>query len=475
MSEGCMLGCYPVDKMYTDEATSVPYQKLGIDREGSVEIQCFADLKRFVNEYGPAKGQAILDEAHPAGEPYVYPGRKKLAIDSSTKGLPMNSYYYAIDILDYRYDYEVHKVKEYFNISPRSDFYENMIQKRQKAEQQVNRVLSNIADLYKEKHMLEHDVRKLKERVNSFEKAKEGNDEGLKADYVDLVDVHTGRRSIEQMQVNNIFPTLVADFYMMESKDDLTGEGPLADLPESEKAVLRKKWELYERWQGEFKQAVENKLDDLQRRLRSVETSIERTEEWLRPYVRAMKDIETTEEADLDRMTSPHLVEGYSTYWRDIKIVAWKKVRSAGGKDTHYNVVVLDIQHLDIADLERPGSLGGGAEVLLYKFKEYVVCKHVLDLIFKGQVEERKNEVERFVKRYKGEELPGEEEEKEEVEEETWKDRAKKRLYHALGITDDYFVTKAEAQDLREGLCGPKHPYPLYYDLKFHANMFVMN
>lgn len=473
MSEGCMLGCYPVDKMYTGETVTVPYEKLGIDRDGVLKVKCFADLKRFVNEYGPAKGQKFLDEAKPAGEPYVYPKRKQLAIDSSTKGLPMNSYYYAIDILDYRYDYEVHKVREYFNISPRSDFYENMMQKRQKAEQQINRVLSNIADLYKNKHMLEHDIRKLKERVKSFKQAEEGDNEGLKADYVDLVDVHTGRRSIEQMQVNNIFPTLVADFYMMESKDDLT-DGPLADLPESEKAVLRKKWELYERWKQEFEQAVKSKLNDLERRLRSVESSIERTEEWLRPYVRAMKDIETTKDEELDRMTSPHLVEGYSTYWRDIRIVSWKGMPEDASDPKHYNVIVLDIKHLDIADLERPGSLGGGSEILLYQFREYLVCEHVLNLIFKGQVDKRKNEVERFIKKYKGDELP-EEEQQEQVKEETWKDRAKKRVYHALGITDDYFITKAEAQDLREGLCGPKHPYQLYYDLKFHADMFVMN
>jgi len=476
MSEGCKLGCYPVDEMYTGKAISVPYEELGIDREGAVKIRSFADLKRFVNEYGPFKGEQILRKGRPAGEPYVYPDRKRLAIDSSTKGLPMDSYYYAIDILDYRYDYKVHKVKEYFNISPRSDFYENMIQKRQKAEQQVNRVLSNIADLYKNKHMLEHDIRKLKERVKSFKEAKEGNDEALKADYVDLVDVHTGRRSIEQMQVNNVFPTLVADFYMMESKEDLVKEGHLADLPESEKAVLRKKWELYERWKQEFEQAVNSKLQDLERRLRSVETSIERTEEWLRPYVRAMKDIESASEEDLERITSPHLVEGYSTYWRDIKIVSWKGVRPiGGGKHSHYDVVVLDIQHLDIADLERPGSLGGGAEVIVYNFYEYVVCEHVLDLIFRGQVKERKNEVEKFIKKYKGDELPEEESTEEEIKEETWQDRFKKKLCRTLGITDDYFITKNQAKGLQTNLCGPKHPYALYYDLKFHANMFVMN
>jgi hypothetical protein len=172
-----------------------------------------------------------------------------------------------------------------------------MTQRRQQAEQQINRVLSNLSDLYEQKQLLEHDLRRLEERAQHFDATEESRSEGggyedeLKADFVDLVDQHTGRHSILQMQANNVFPSITADFYQMSGLDDLQ-DGSLKDLPENEKAVLRKKWKLYEQWKDQFETAVKSRLNDVERQLTSVQASIEQTQKWLQPYVEDMERIQ---------------------------------------------------------------------------------------------------------------------------------------------------------------------------------------
>lgn len=487
----CKYGCYPVDKtFYRGEGLSLKEIDIAdSDKEelrdnGINKVSNIHELREVLKVPSAEfdTGQKIIDALqdnmsykYGLGEPYVGPNvdpRTLISITGSA-GDPMSGYRFMVDMLDFRYDYDMRKVQEWLNITPQSQYYQDATQKRQQAEQQVNRVLSNLSDLYSDKHMLEHDLRKVKERVKSFDEAEKGKEEALKADFVDLVDSNTGRRSIEQMQVNNVFPTIMADFYRMTGREDLKDGGRLENLSESEKAILRKKWKLYQRWKDEFEGAVRQKQKDLQRRLNSVKTSIEQTEEWLKPYVRTIKQINETDKEVLDNLTDPLLTEGYSTSWRKIKLVGGIPVRTDdSGNATHYDVLIINIKHLTLSGTEQPQSPGRGGEGLVLQFKEYLVCKHVYDLVFQRQIDKKKNEVQEYIKKYKGEIAPDEDEE--EIKPVKKPNRFKKSLMKSLGVIDKYWVPPEELSGLRKGMIGPGHKTSLYLDMKYNYGMFVM-
>ncbi len=301
---------------------------------------------------------------------------------------------------------------------------------------------------------------------------------------MDEVDQHTGRASILQMQANNIFPTITADFYSMKSLDDLKDGGHLSDLPEQEKAVLRKKWKLYQKWKEKFGGAIDSKVQDLQRRLKSVETSIEQTEQWLKPYIQTIKQLEGDAEAQVEEMTDPYMIEGYSSSVRGLKIIAHKGVRHAENDDgeevvTHRDVIVIDTQHISLGGSEQPQAPGQGGEVVIMDFKEYMVCDHVFQEVFQPQIDDRQNEVRRFLHSYTGKDIPAD------VQEHTQKPyepyevpfltRLKNSVLKWFGGGDEYY--HRDPSELRAGHLGPKFPAerkPIYIETKYDIGLYVM-
>lgn len=494
----CMHGCYPVDNRYYIE-DGLPVDSLEdffgeesdmllerIQEEGIGKIGDIADLRKVIrivknNSEIPETrleiGEKIVDTMNEElnyygdlGEPYVgIDPERKIGIGASSQGVPMDSYFFFIDMIDYRYDYDVEKVREHISISLKSQYYQEMSERRKRAENSIRETMGNISDLYQQKHLLEHDIRKLEERVKSFDQAEEGMDEALKADFVDLVDANTGKHSILQMQANNIFPSITADFYRMETEEDLIEDGTLSDLPESEKAMLRKKWRLYQNWKEEFGKNVRQKLEDLEMRYNSIKTSIEQTEEWLRPYVRTVKQVHGTEQEDLDRLTDPYLVQGYASSWRDIKLICKQR-----GNSHYQDVIVPKIQHLTVGGTKQPNAPGGGGEAVIFDLKEYLVCDHVYEEVFQPQIEAKKSEVKRFIERYRGNEAP-EQEEEESLEDVEKPPKLKNRFLGLLGKVDEYYRPLDAITEMRACMVGPDHTINVYADIKYGVGTFVMD
>ena len=491
----CMHGCYPVDKNwhYKD---GLPVESIRdflgdqedaimekIEEEGVEKIEDIADLAKVTrivrnnSESLDVKreiGEDILKKMKETlpygggGEPYVTSDKRTIVIGSSSQGFAMDAYLFLVDILDFRYDYDVHKVKEFINVAKQSQLYQEMNERKRRAQESINKALSTLSDLYQQKHLLEHDVRKLRERVKSFDKAEEGREEALKADFVDLVDQHTGKSSIVQMQANNVFPTITADFYRMESEDDLDDPELLGSVPESEKAMLRKKWQLYQRWKEEFGKNVRSKLKDLEMRLNSIKTSIEQTEKSLRPYVRTLKEVQSTDREVLNRITDKFFLKGYSTSWRDMKLVCVKK---RGSKGNYREVLVVNIEHQSIAGSSQPQAPGAGGEGVVFHFDAYLVCEHVFKEVFEPQINLMKNEVKEYIQRYQGlEEVDVHKESLEGIEK---PNRWKNKILKIFGEVDDYY--KADPTDLRATEIGPPHEMGLYLDIKYGCGLFVMD
>jgi len=249
-----------------------------------------------------------LDELRDEGESImsVMGGHvRKLKATSGGQGTGYGVILTAADKFDEDLDYEVNRVTESIFVSPQSQLHDEFMQRKQQAEQRVNQTLSNFSDILETKHLLEHDIRKLRSRTESFNSEDE---DMLKGDFVQLVDgagaggQGADEQALRFLRDQNIYPTIVADFMEMDSVDDLKTakqkaegtdksaddfeDGHLAELPRNEKAILRKKYTMYEKWKDMYGSEVNRRLQELKAQLRNIEQSIEKTKDWLEPYVR---------------------------------------------------------------------------------------------------------------------------------------------------------------------------------------------
>ena len=442
-------------------------------------------IREIARTEGPEAAQDYIDDNQPNGEPYVgathdEAHHRLIKVSDATQGLPIDTYHATVDLLDTQFQYNVAKTGEWLHANPGSQLHQEMEQRRQHAEQQIGRTLQNLEELYEKKELLEHDHRMLKQKLDHFKDQKE---EALKGDFVDEVDQHTGRASILQMTANDIFPSITADFYSMEGLDDLKDGNHLSDLPEQEKAILRKKWKLYEQWKDRYGDAIQDKVDEVERRLKSVRTSIEQTENWIKPYVQTIQQMEGDTEAKVEEMEDPYMLEGYSSAIRGIKVICDKPVRKAENDQgdeviTHRDVVELDVTHISLGGSEQPQSPGQGGEVIKIKFKEYVVCEHIFQEVFQPQIHERQNEVKRYISQYIGEDAAPEVQEHTDKElvphNPSFLDELKRRVLFWAGKGDAYY--HVDPSDLREGLLGPSFggSAALYISLKYDVGLYVM-
>ncbi|MDY6761440.1 MAG: hypothetical protein SVY41_00155 [Candidatus Nanohaloarchaea archaeon] len=533
----CQHGCYPIDKRWHGGGLVGE-----VDGE-EFPIDSIFDLREFIRRKGGGSvasnheelmngvnaAESLLKEEQPNDEPYVLPEggmdrsdpihekikRRGVSIsDVGSQAHATGAYLEILDQLTTFYKFDAVTVKEWYRASPQSNLHDELRQRRQQAEQQVNRVLSNLQDLYEQKQLLEHDLRRLEERKAHFDAPEEQEVEGegyedeLKADFVDLVDQHTGRHSILQMQQNNVFPSITADFYQMSGLDDLSGDGQLSDLPENEKAVLRKKWKLYEQWKQQFRTAVESRFQDVQRRLNSVQTSIEQSEEWLKPYVEDIMKLSGTWEEEMmaQHDLSRYFPQGNASFVHGEKIVS-DLDRSPGEEtDRYYDVMVMEPVHFGSGGLENPQDPGGGLVVFYVQWTELLCCKHVYEEVFKTQKDARVNRVKNYVNQYVGDPVDISEdksnvigryedviteEEKERVQNAETKEqlheveidinqrlagdrgrRWKEKIREFFGSTDEFH--HEDPKELRRQLLGPYFPTQFYLDYKYDNDLHVM-
>lgn len=335
----------------------------------------------------------------------------------------------APDKYDEDLGYDVSRVTESIFVSPQSQLHDEFMQRKQQAEQRVNQTLSNFSDILETKHLLEHDIRKLRSRAESFNSHDE---DMLKGDFVQLVDgagaggQGADEQALRFLRDQNIYPTIVADFMEMDSVDDLRtakqkaeGEedktaddfkdGALADLPRNEKAILRKKYTMYEKWKDMYGSEVNRRLKELKAQLRNIEQSIEKTKDWLEPYVRDVVMINEMGDQQGD-LTKYYEWKGYSSMERQLEFICHKGFKKENGrlvpesdddKITHYRIMHIFGVHIVTAKGEQPNQPGGSSTGVVF-WRPAVVCKHVFENFFEPKIEEAEELVEEMHSEYVG-------------------------------------------------------------------------
>ncbi len=346
------------------------------------------------------------------GNPY-----KTVKVISGSQGAPRAAAFQAVDKLDDDLDYTAKKLSESIFVSPQSQLHSEYMQRKNQAEQNVRDTMRNISNLIQQKHMLEHDIRKLRTRAENM---RSGDENILKGDFIELVDGAGAaggqggdEASLKFYRDNNIYPSIVADFQEMSSLEDLEEGEKLGELPNNEKAILRKKWAMYEKWKDLYGSEIQRKLKELKQQLKSIERSIDETEEWLEPYVRDVKMINEKSRDELKAEFSHYFdFRGTSTQFRTMEFVAYRpmvnggrmlEVVEDGSNATHYRMIYIHVTHINLAGFEQPQTPAQGPSVAIIKWHPVVICRHVFEKFFQKRVEEHANQFEQVLKDYHGE------------------------------------------------------------------------
>lgn len=192
------------------------------------------------------------------------------------------------------WEYNVRKIDESIEVSPLyKGFYELVMNEKQNIEIKIKKVIDDVITHSSDLELLKHDFRRYKEFYDyfDFEKKKGRPDEhSLKAVFIDMVDYHSGegtpgRLSMVALQMNNIFPTIIQDFYQMKSSEDTETNPRLNKLANVEKDMLKTKWNAYVQWKEEFGSVVRERYEKLKQLIESKTTMIEKSREWIKPYI----------------------------------------------------------------------------------------------------------------------------------------------------------------------------------------------
>jgi hypothetical protein len=317
--------------------------------------------------------------------------------------------------------YTSKRVEESVYVSPQSQLHDEFMQRKQQAEQRVNQTMQGFSDLLENKHLLEHDIRKLRSRAEAFN---DKDEDILKGDFVELVDganagsQQGGEAAMKTLQERNIYPTIVSDFMEMDSVDDLKEasdhddieeDGHLSDLPDNEKAILRKKYSMYEKWKDLYGSEVNRRLDELKSQLQHVEKSIDDTRSRIEPYVRDVVMINELGE-NQHLMNNYYQWKGYASMIRQLKFICFKGLKNDHGElyptddedeITHYRVMHIMGHHVVQAQADQPNQPGGSSTGVIW-WRPAIVCKHVFENFFRPKINHAENMAEEMVEAHVG-------------------------------------------------------------------------
>ncbi len=218
----------------------------------------------------------------------VLPPDQQTSLDYTGFPGDWNSLYYSMVFWLYNNEYHVEKVDESIEISPTHvAYYQKVLGQKDALGSQIKAGIDEIIKHVGDLELLRHDLRRYKEILNYF---KEKDEHSLKAMFIDQVDFHAGegapgRLSMSFMQQRGIFPTIIQDFFAMQSEEDLEKNPRLKDLPEVEKDVLRTKFRAYQEWKQLFGREVESRVEELERLIRSKEELIGALRSGLKPKI----------------------------------------------------------------------------------------------------------------------------------------------------------------------------------------------
>ena len=255
----------------------------------------------------------------------IAPQNQWTKIDFTTAPGRSSGIYYSLMFQLRKWEYFVHRVDEWLEVSPvHAAYYQLTAKQKEELETKIKTSLASAAQAVSDLELLLHDRRKYQEFTTYFETKDEHS---LKAVFIDQVDVHTGDISMRNIVAR--WPTLIIDFLKLPDEDiDPDVVRKKLDISKAEAVVLVTKNKLYQQWKQMFEPEIRTRLRRIEDLVRSRETSVEQYKEWIKPYIERYKLIkEGFEQPGRRKFLSTFFIPGggHATSLSSVTLWAWRE------------------------------------------------------------------------------------------------------------------------------------------------------
>ncbi|MCK4968146.1 MAG: hypothetical protein KAS12_03755, partial [Candidatus Aenigmarchaeota archaeon] len=293
--------------------------------------------------------------------------------------------YYGLTFEVQKDNWRLEKAFEEIEVSPvHQQYYQLVTAQKEQLEGKIKQGMAGISQSVADLELVEHDKRKYDEFNDYIKDLKDETDKTkheaanlrLKSVFVDQVDFHVGgsgqgagRLSMAFMRNNNIMPTIVDDFFRMESIED-TQNGKLKDLPHVEKKMLETKFNAYNQWLDIFRSTVDRRLGRLNQLIKSRDKTLKEYRDWLRPIIarhRMIKEMSDTTAGRKDLATRFTHSQGGASSTNKLITWVWKNMLIPDDR--------LYPRELEVMN-ELPNLDPWAQENLVYNYDTGLVCKY---------------------------------------------------------------------------------------------------
>ncbi len=261
------------------------------------------------------------------------PGDQQMDINYTTEVGGCTALYYSLVFQMPKWKYTLKKLDEWMSVSPtHTQAYELTITQKQKLEGSIKQGLASAAQAVADYELAMHDLRKYREIINYFVKAKKDKDEHvLRSLFIDRVDAFTGE-NFSMISMTKRWPTIITDFIRFgtldeKSRKDVEKIKDKLAVSQAEATVLKTKNELFENWKKMFLPEVQKRYARINSLVKARERSIAEYREWLKPYVSRHKMMrDSLEKNPQEAVTSVYMAPGFGNAVASshIRFLGWK-------------------------------------------------------------------------------------------------------------------------------------------------------
>jgi hypothetical protein len=231
-----------------------------------------------------------------------------------------------------RWEFNVQKVDEWFEISTSHPFYQAVTKQKHDLVREIKEGLATVDRAISDVELLAHDARRYKEILKYVE---EKDEHSLKAMFIDLVDVNLPE-GVSLRSIAPRWPTIIADFQELTDEDDEVEKiAKKIEVSKAEGVVLATKVRLYKKWKQFFIGEVKDRYKRIVERLEGRKASIEQYRNWLRPLIRRVQMMREVDDHTLQMHMNFPMGAGMPLSLQYMEWWGWNKLEGLESTEPH--------------------------------------------------------------------------------------------------------------------------------------------
>lgn len=264
------------------------------------------------------------------GIPNVQPenGKERFKIVLESMGASIEKYYFFImrflkEEPDHGLGFKVEKIKDLFGSSAGSSFHAQMGTKSSAMQQQLSNYLQQIGQLLKNLYPQIRELRIIDERIGYYDDSAKGDESAevaLKSIWIEQVEQGMNNpNSVYSLARQVGFVTLPDLFFKINVKkaSEVDKAVKSVEMPTKVKEVLSKKLYAYCQWKEHTEKELKQRKSIATKMLRQHYNVIKLYMDWLRPYLRTLKQLEMR-----GSMYDTDLVTAFETSKMELELLA---------------------------------------------------------------------------------------------------------------------------------------------------------